>query len=117
MSNFWYCFFAVSVCAFNSLPKGKYSNLLIVAAFSKKFLSGKISLSDKNSNLPTFSDEKAEILVVCLSKFYWALFCNILLLINFLADSHFIIGSSKILMDFLGDKVVLFTKKENVSLV
>ena len=41
----------------------------------------KISLPVKNSNLLIFSDDKAEILAVCLSKLYWALFCSILLLL------------------------------------
>ena len=55
------------VCFVNSLPNGKYSILLIVAAFSSKS-SGKTSLAVKNSNLPTFPDDNAEILAVCLSK-------------------------------------------------
>ena len=59
----------MSVCAFNSLANGEYSNLFIVAA-----------LQVKNSYLVTFPDDKAEILAVCLSKSYRALFCSILLL-------------------------------------
>ena len=43
----------MSVCAFNSLAKGKHSNLFIVAAFSNKSFSSKISLSVKNSYLLT----------------------------------------------------------------
>ena len=31
--DLWYCYFAMSVCAFNSLPKDEYSNLFIVAPF------------------------------------------------------------------------------------
>ena len=56
-------------CAFNSLPKGKYSNLLIVAAFSSKSFSNKTSLPVQKSYLLTFPDDKKEILTVCLSKF------------------------------------------------
>ena len=60
----------MSVCAFNFLPKDKYSNLFIVATFSSKSFSGETSLSVKNSYLLTFSYDKAEILAVCLSKLY-----------------------------------------------
>ena len=49
----------MSVCAFNSLPKGKYSIVFIVAAFSSKSVSGKTSLPVKNSYLLTFPDDKA----------------------------------------------------------
>ena len=58
----------MSDCAFNSFPKGKYSHLFIVAAFSDKSFSGKTSLSVKSSYLLTFLDDKVEILAVCLSK-------------------------------------------------
>ena len=57
------------VGAFNSFPKGEYSNRFI-AAFSSKSISGKTSLSVKNLYLLTFPDDKAEILAVCLSKSY-----------------------------------------------
>ena len=60
----------MSVCAYNSLPKGEYSNIFIVAAFSSKSFSDKTSLLLKNLNLLTFPDDKAEILAVCLSKLY-----------------------------------------------
>ena len=60
----------MSVCAFNSLPKGQYSNIFIVAALSSKSFSGKIYLPVKNSYLLTFLDNTAEILAVCLSNFY-----------------------------------------------
>ena len=60
----------MSVCAFNSLPKGQYSNIFIVAALSSKSFSGKIYLPVKNSYLLTFTDNTAEILAVCLSNFY-----------------------------------------------
>ena len=68
LSNPWYYFFAISICAFNSLLKSKYSNLFNVAAFSNKSFSDKTSLPVKNSYLLTFLDHKAEILVVYLSK-------------------------------------------------
>ena len=58
------------VCAFNSLPKGKYSNLLIIATFSSLSFSGKAFLPVKNLYLLTFPDDKAEILAVGLSKLY-----------------------------------------------
>ena len=70
----------MSFCAFNCLPNGEYSNLLIVAAFSSKSFSRKTSLPVRNSYLLTFPDDKAEILAACLSKLYLALFCSILLL-------------------------------------
>ena len=76
--NFWYCFFAMPVCAFNSLPKGKYLNIFIVAAFSSKSFSGKTSLQVRNSYLLTFPDDKAKILAG-ISKSYWALLCSVLL--------------------------------------
>ena len=63
LSNFLYCFFTISVCAFNHLPNGEYSNLLTVAAFSNKFF----FLTVRNSYLLKFIDYKAEILAVCLS--------------------------------------------------
>ena len=60
----------MSVCAFNSLPDKKYSNLFIVTAFSSKYFSGKTSLPVKNLYLLAFRHDKAEMLVVCLSKSY-----------------------------------------------
>ena len=60
----------MSVCDFNSLHNGEYSNLFIVAAFSSKSFSGKTSLPVKNSCLLAFPYDKAEILAVCLSKLY-----------------------------------------------
>ena len=69
LSNPWCCFFAMSVCAFNSLPKGEYSNLFIVAAFSSKNFSGKTFFLIKNLYSLTFTD-KAEILAFCLFKSY-----------------------------------------------
>ena len=76
---FWYWFSATLVCFFNSFPNGVYSNLLIEAAFSSKSFSGKLSFPVKNSFLLTFPDDKADLLAVCLSKLYWALFYSILL--------------------------------------
>ena len=64
MSNFGYCFFAMSICAFNSLPNGEYSNIFNATAFSNWSLSGKTSLPVKNSYLLTFPDDNAEILEV-----------------------------------------------------
>ena len=52
----------MSVCFFNSLSNREYSNLLISAAFSTSPFSGRTSLPVKNSYLPTFSDDNAEVL-------------------------------------------------------
>ena len=60
----------MSVCFFNSLPNGKYSIFLIAVAFPNQFFSGKTSSPVKNSHLPTFPDDKAKILAVCLSHLY-----------------------------------------------
>ena len=60
----------MSVCAFNSLSNGEYSNLFNLAAFSSNSFSGKTSLPVKNSYLLTLPDEKAKILAVCLSQLY-----------------------------------------------
>ena len=60
----------MSLCYFNSLPNIEFSNLLIVGALSNSPFSSKTSSSVKYSYLPRFSDDKAEILAVCLSKFY-----------------------------------------------
>ena len=43
----------------NSLPKGKYSSVFIVDAFSSKLFPGKRSLPVINSYLVTFSDTTA----------------------------------------------------------
>ena len=77
-SNFWYFYFKVLVCAFNSLANGKYSIFFIVAAFSNISFPGKTSLLVKNLYLLTIPDDKAEILAVCLFKLNWTLFCSIL---------------------------------------
>ena len=58
----------MSGCTFNYLPNGEYSNLFIAAAFSSKSFTGKTSLPVKNSYLLAFSNDKSEILPVCLSK-------------------------------------------------
>ena len=60
----------MSVYFFNSLSDDEHLNLLIVADFFNSLSSGKTSLPFKNSCLPTFPGNKAEILAVCLSKFY-----------------------------------------------
>ena len=62
----------MSVCYFNSLPNGKYSNLFIVAAFSGKSFSGKTSSPVKNSYLLTFPDDKIVYLnhfELCFARF------------------------------------------------
>ena len=63
-------FCAMSVCFYNSLPNGEYSNLLILASFSNKSFAVKTSSPVKNFYLPTFLDDNAEILAVCLFKPY-----------------------------------------------
>ena len=60
------------------MANGEYSNFLVLAVFSNKSFSGKISFPVKNSCLPTFSDDEAEILAVfCLDciKLCFAWFC------------------------------------------
>ena len=54
---------------FNSLPNCKDSNILIVVAFSNSPFSAKTSSPVTNLNLPTLSDDKAEI-AVYLSKLH-----------------------------------------------
>ena len=66
---------------FNLLPNGEYSNILIAAAFSNESFSNKTFSHVKNSYLLKFSDDKAEIVAVSLSKLCWALFYSFLLLI------------------------------------
>ena len=51
-----------------NLFTNKYSNFLILPAFPCNFLSGKTSTPVKNSYLPAFTDDKAEILAFCLFK-------------------------------------------------
>ena len=63
-------FFAMSVCAFHSLANREHSNLFTVAAFYCKSFSGKTSFPVKNSYVLTFIDDKAQILAVCIPKFY-----------------------------------------------
>ena len=58
----------MSVCAFNSLPKGEYSIILVVAAFSTKSFSSKNIFPVKNSYLLIFREDKAKILPGCQSK-------------------------------------------------
>ena len=55
---------------FNSLPNGKCSTLLILAAFSHKACSDKTSLPVSNSYLSTFPDDNAEMLAVILFHLY-----------------------------------------------
>ena len=104
----------MSVYAFNSLPKGKNSNLFIIAAFSRKYFSvkKKTSLAVRNSYLLTFPDDKAEILAACPSKSYWALFCLIVLFLLSLYNKFFLN-----LNGISDSRVVSFTKNEYGSLV
>ena len=60
----------MSVCLFNSLSKGYYSNFIIVATFSNSPSSGKPPSPVKNSYLAPFPNDKAEITVVCRFKSY-----------------------------------------------
>ena len=68
----------MSVCVLNSLHNSEYSNLLIVVSFSNSLSLVKHFSLVKNSFLPTFSDDKAEILAICLLNYIelcFALFC------------------------------------------
>ena len=51
----------MSVCAFNSLLKGEYSNLFVAAAFSRKSFLGETSLPVKNTYLLIFPDDIASL--------------------------------------------------------
>ena len=62
--------FSMSVCVFNSLLNEEYSNLFNSADFSSKYFSSKASLPIKHLYLLIFTDVRAEILAVCLSKSY-----------------------------------------------
>ena len=53
----------MSVCFFNTPPNDKYSNLLIIGAFSNSPFSGK-------TKLRTFPDDKTEILAIYLFNLY-----------------------------------------------
>ena len=57
-------YIAMPVCFLNSQPNGEYSNLLIVAAFSNKPFSGKISSPVKRSYLSRLPDDKAAIVAI-----------------------------------------------------
>ena len=104
----------VSLFFFTSLPDGKYSNLLIVATFSNKSFSSKKSSLVKNSYLPTFTDDKAEILDVCLSKSYWTLLCSVLLpIVSFSLEQSFYNRLSLNINGLLHGKVLSFSKNEN----
>ena len=64
---------------FNFLSYGKYSNLLIVAAFSNISFFGKLSSPVKNLYLPTFPDDKAILIKLLVYLNYnelcFAFFC------------------------------------------
>ena len=63
-------FFCNVILHVNLLTYDKYSNLLLLAAFSTKSFSSKTPWPFKNSYLPTFPDNKAKIFEGCLSKQY-----------------------------------------------
>ena len=105
-----FVFFVTLVYAFNSLPKGKYSNLFIVVAFFSKYFSSKTSFPVKNSYLLIFHDDKAEILSFVLVKFVIDYF-------KFLTNINF---CNKVFLNLNGllyDKVVSFNKNGSGSLV
>ena len=117
--NPWYYFSTALTCLFNSLPDGKYSNLLIAAAFCNKSFSDKTSLPVKNLYLLTFLIDTAEALAVCLSKSYWALIYSVLLLIT-LIFTLIIDFYNKFFPNLNGlsdEKVVSFIKIEYGSLI
>ena len=109
----------MSVCVFNSLLNGKYSNLSNAAALPSKSFSGKKSSPIKNLYLLMFPDDKSKILAICLSKLYWTLFCSILLLIVyiFFTNTHFYNNFFLNRNRLSDDKVVSFTKNQDGSLV
>ena len=108
-----FVFFVTLVCAFNSLPKGKYSNLFIVVAFFSKYFSSKTSFPVKNSYLLIFHDDKAEILSFVLVKFVIDYF-------KFLTNTNFCNKDYYLNINLNGllyDKVVSFNKNGSGSLV
>ena len=70
----------MSVSFFNSLRNDEHSGLFIVTTFSNSFFSNKMSSPD--SYLPTFPDDKAEIVAfvylnyteLCFAQFCYRLF-------------------------------------------
>ena len=56
------------MCFLKSLPNSEHSNFLIVSVFYSKYFSSETSLLVKNSYLPIFPDDKADILAVYLFK-------------------------------------------------
>ena len=68
----------MSVYFFSSLTIGEHSNLLIVAAFFNSPVSVETSPTVKNLFLPTFPNDKAEIVADCIkfcfADFYYQLF-------------------------------------------
>ena len=109
------CFFAISVCNFNCLPIHKHPYVLIVGDFSRaRLVSGTKSMSVKNSYLLTFSDDKAEIVAVYLSKSNRALFFFgfIINCFDFLANSLFYNNFILNLNGLLDAKALSFTKNE-----
>ena len=95
----------MSVCVFNSLPKSKYLNLFIIAAFSSKSFCGKTSSLLKN-------DDKAEILLICQSNcLSFVLLAFVIDCFYFLTNTHFY---NKFFLNCSGlsyGKVAWFTKK------
>ena len=84
--------FGMSVCYFNSLPDGKYSNLFIEAAFFNKSFSGKTSFSVETYK--NFLLIKLIIwLLVCLNHINFLLDFVIHCFVSF-TKSHFIISFS-----------------------
>ena len=77
------------------------------------------SLPVKNSYLLTFPDDKAEVLAVCLSKLYWALFLLDFVIdcFDFLTNTHFYNNFFLNPIGLSDDKVASFTKNEYHSLV
>ena len=66
-------FFSVIFWFFNSLPHGKNSNILIIAAFCNSPFSGTTSSPAKDLHLSIFRDGTAKILTVFLAKSFFAI--------------------------------------------
>ena len=90
-----------------------------MVAFSSKYFSGKTSLpAIENSYLPAHLDDEAEILAVSISKFFWVLFCSILLLVVLFVSLKVIYNRFCLSLNGLSyGKVVSLTKNENAALV
>ena len=79
LSNFWYCFFLIS------LPNGEYLILFIVPALSRNSFHSKTSLLIKTLYLLTSPDDKGEIWII----FGFLLLSFVIYWIGFFTNTRF----------------------------